>query len=136
LVITKLKVFPFIATLATLSIFSGLALSLSAGVPVTGVPADFSDLAYELTFGIPVPVVIAAAVLIVSHVVLTYTRLGRRIYAVGKPVSFASPRDARRTGIVAIFQELMIVGELSVAENVFLGRRASRRARPARCRPT
>ena len=30
LVITKLKVFPFIATLATLSIFSGLALSLSA----------------------------------------------------------------------------------------------------------
>ena len=39
----------------------------------------------------------------------------------GKRVSFASPRDARRSGIVAIFQELMIVGELSVAENVFLG---------------
>jgi ribose transport system permease protein len=94
LVITKLKVFPFIATLATLSIFSGLALSLSAGVPVTGVPADFSDLAYELTFGIPVPVVIAAAVLIVSHVVLTYTRLGRRIYAVG-----GNEEAARLSGI-------------------------------------
>jgi ABC-type sugar transport system ATPase subunit len=39
----------------------------------------------------------------------------------GTPVSFGSPRDARRSGIVAIFQELMIVGELSVAENVFLG---------------
>ena len=39
----------------------------------------------------------------------------------GKPVGFASPRDARRSGIVAIFQELMIVGDLSVAENVFLG---------------
>jgi ABC-type sugar transport system ATPase subunit len=39
----------------------------------------------------------------------------------GKRVGFASPRDARRSGIVAIFQELMIVGELSVAENVFLG---------------
>ena len=39
----------------------------------------------------------------------------------GKRVSFASPRDARRSGIVAIFQELMIVGELSVAENMFLG---------------
>jgi ABC-type sugar transport system ATPase subunit len=39
----------------------------------------------------------------------------------GKQAGFASPRDARRSGIVAIFQELMIVGELSVAENVFLG---------------
>jgi ABC-type sugar transport system ATPase subunit len=39
----------------------------------------------------------------------------------GKPIGFTSPRDARRSGIVAIFQELMIVGELSVAENVFLG---------------
>jgi ribose transport system permease protein len=94
LVITKLKVFPFIATLATLSIFSGLALSLSAGVPVTGVPVDFSDLAYELVFGIPVPVVIAAAVLAVSHVILTYTRLGRRIYAVG-----GNEEAARLSGI-------------------------------------
>jgi ribose transport system permease protein len=94
LVITKLKVFPFIATLATLSIFSGLALSLSAGVPVTGVPVDFSDLAYELMFGIPVPVVIAAAVLAVSHVILTYTRLGRRIYAVG-----GNEEAARLSGI-------------------------------------
>jgi ribose transport system permease protein len=94
LVITKLKVFPFIATLATLSIFSGLALSLSAGVPVTGVPVDFSDLAYELMFGIPVPVVIAAAVLVVSHVILTYTRLGRRIYAVG-----GNEEAARLSGI-------------------------------------
>jgi ribose transport system permease protein len=94
LVITRLKVFPFIATLATLSIFSGLALSLSAGVPVTGVPVDFSDLAYELLFGIPVPVVIAAAVLVVSHVILTYTRLGRRIYAVG-----GNEEAARLSGI-------------------------------------
>jgi ABC-type sugar transport system ATPase subunit len=39
----------------------------------------------------------------------------------GKEIRFASPRDARRSGIVAIFQELMIVGELSVAENVFVG---------------
>jgi ABC-type sugar transport system ATPase subunit len=39
----------------------------------------------------------------------------------GEPVKLASPSDARRRGIVAIFQELMIVPELSVAENVLLG---------------
>jgi ABC-type sugar transport system ATPase subunit len=39
----------------------------------------------------------------------------------GKAAKFASPSDARGHGIVAIFQELMIVPELSVAENVLLG---------------
>src|ERR1700730_13759295 len=37
------------------------------------------------------------------------------------PVVVASPLDARKRGVVTIFQELMIVPELSVAENVFLG---------------
>ena len=94
LVITKFKVFPFIATLATLSIASGLALSLSGGVPVTGLPVAFTDLAYELVFGVPVPVVIAALVLIVSYLILRYTRFGRRIYAVG-----GNEEAARLSGI-------------------------------------
>ena len=39
----------------------------------------------------------------------------------GADIAFSSPSDARRRGIVAIFQELMIVPDLSVAENVLLG---------------
>jgi ABC-type sugar transport system ATPase subunit len=39
----------------------------------------------------------------------------------GEPVAFDGPRDARRRGIVTIFQELMIAPDLSVAENIFLG---------------
>ena len=39
----------------------------------------------------------------------------------GTEVVFSSPADARRRGIVAIFQELMIVPDLSVVENVLLG---------------
>jgi ABC-type sugar transport system ATPase subunit len=39
----------------------------------------------------------------------------------GKPVILAGPLDARKHGIVTIFQELMIVPDLSVAENIFLG---------------
>ena len=39
----------------------------------------------------------------------------------GQAARFASPHDARSSGIVAIFQELMIVPDLSVAENIMLG---------------
>jgi ABC-type sugar transport system ATPase subunit len=39
----------------------------------------------------------------------------------GLPVRFANPSDARRLGIVTIFQELTIVPGLTVAENIVLG---------------
>ena len=94
LVVTRLKVFPFIATLAMLSIASGLALNLSAGVPVTGLPSAFADLAYALILGIPVPVVMSLGLLAISYLVLRYMRWGRRLYAVG-----GNEEAARLSGI-------------------------------------
>jgi ribose transport system ATP-binding protein len=40
----------------------------------------------------------------------------------GVPVRFSSTRDARERGVAAIFQELSLASNLSVAENIFLGR--------------
>jgi ABC-type sugar transport system ATPase subunit len=40
----------------------------------------------------------------------------------GQPVSFASPKDAAASGIATIFQELALSENLTVAENVYLGR--------------
>jgi ribose transport system permease protein len=108
MVITRFKVFPFIATLAMMSVVSGLALSLSGGVAVTGVPSAFGDLAYQLVLGIPVPVVIAAAVLVAAFLILRYTRLGRRIYAVG-----GNEEAARLSGID--------VGRIKIAAYVLSG---------------
>jgi ribose transport system permease protein len=94
LVITRLRVVPFIATLAMLSIVSGLALNLSGGVAVSGVPTSFGNLAYQAAWGVPLPVVLALLVLIASHLMLRYSRLGRHIYAVG-----GNEEAARLSGI-------------------------------------
>jgi ABC-type sugar transport system ATPase subunit len=45
----------------------------------------------------------------------------------GAPVSFASPQEATDVGIATIFQELALSENLSIAENVFLGRELVRR---------
>lgn len=45
----------------------------------------------------------------------------------GRPVHLRSPRDARRLGIGMVYQELSLVPELSVAENISLGRTPRRR---------
>lgn len=44
------------------------------------------------------------------------------ILLAGRPVRFASPREAQQAGISIIFQELNLVPHLSIAENIFLGR--------------
>lgn len=107
-IITRFNVFPFIATLAMLSIMSGLALNLSGGIAISGLPASFGDLAYDTLGGIPVPVVIAVFVLVVSHFILRYTRLGRHIYAVG-----GNEEAARLSGIN--------IGRVKIAAYVICG---------------
>nr|WP_298684997.1 sugar ABC transporter ATP-binding protein [uncultured Dongia sp.] len=46
---------------------------------------------------------------------------GGEIKVEGDVVRFASPRDARHTGIATVYQELLLFPELTVAENVYLG---------------
>jgi ABC-type sugar transport system ATPase subunit len=49
-----------------------------------------------------------------------------RVLIEGTEVSLRSPREALACGIAAMAQELLVVGRLSVAENVFLGAEPSR----------
>jgi inositol transport system ATP-binding protein len=40
----------------------------------------------------------------------------------GEPVVFGTPHDAQRAGVVTIYQEFTLVPEMTIAENVFIGR--------------
>lgn len=93
-VITRFRVSPFIATLAMLSVMSGLALNLAGGVPIPGLPPGFGLIAYQSFLGIPVPVIIAAVTLLVAELTLRATRFGRHLRAVG-----GNEEAARLSGI-------------------------------------
>jgi ABC-type sugar transport system ATPase subunit len=45
----------------------------------------------------------------------------------GRPVAFASVRDAHHAGVVALYQELSVIPTISVAENILLGDTTPRR---------
>jgi simple sugar transport system ATP-binding protein len=49
------------------------------------------------------------------------------IVSQGKEVRFASPRDARAQGIETVYQDLALIGDLSVYHNMFLGREYRKR---------
>lgn len=79
----------FVTTLGMLSIARGAALLLTNGRAVYGLPDAFKFIGTGKIWIIPTPVVIAAIVLLVSHVILRYTRFGMNIYAVGSSVQTA-----------------------------------------------
>jgi ribose/xylose/arabinose/galactoside ABC-type transport system permease subunit len=94
LAITRLKVPPFVVTLGGMSVFRGAALLFAAGGPISGFDAAFSWWGQGKIFSIPVPVILFVVVAILAHIVLSYTRYGRRVYAVG-----GNPEAARLSGL-------------------------------------
>lgn len=51
-----------------------------------------------------------------------YKKDGGEIYIDGKPVSIHSPMDSQKLGISVIYQEFALVPELSITQNIFLGK--------------
>ena len=98
------EVSPFIMTLGVSSVGAGLALFLTGGVPVSGIPFAFADtFGFGRVWGIPVPVVIAALCIVVMWVFMSRTRLGTQIYAVGGNIKAAhlSAINTKRTLMLA-----------------------------------
>ncbi len=79
------RISPFVVTFATGSMAHGMALIVSdGGVPVFGLPAYFmSTLGAGKVLGIPVPVLVTILLIGVVYLILSWTRFGRGIYAMG-----------------------------------------------------
>src|ERR687893_3048563 len=96
LLVTKLKLTPFIVTLGTLGIFLGTAQILSGGTNVPYVPpAIQTSIGTRNLLGfLPVPIAIALVVVILAMLTLHLTQFGRYTYAIG-----SNADAARRVGI-------------------------------------
>ena len=88
-VITKMKMQPFLVTLASMSMARGIARiwSNGAGIPLSYgdglAPVQFEFLQVRIGGLIPVPAIIFAAVAFIFSIVLNRTKFGRQIYAIG-----------------------------------------------------
>lgn len=84
LTVAFMKVSPFMVTLGTLSIASGIALYATQGVPVYGMPDEFTREFGRLRYlNLPVVIYVTFAVLGVLWWTMNRTKLGKYIYAIG-----------------------------------------------------
>jgi len=103
LVVTKIKIPAFIATLAMLNIYTAVAFIWTNGkvVPITS--AHFLALGSGKVAGIPVPFLLFVLVCVVSHLLLHRTYFGRSLRAVGssEPAARMAGLPVDRVKIVA-----------------------------------
>lgn len=81
--ITRLRMPPFIVTLATMLAVSGVAYMLTGGESAYQIPPAFTWLGRGTVLGVPNSVLLLGVLYAVAHFVMTRTTGGRYLYAVG-----------------------------------------------------
>jgi ribose/xylose/arabinose/galactoside ABC-type transport system permease subunit len=105
--ISKLRIFPFIITLATMSIARGLGIYFSDQKLMLLDPSSFVVSKTRL-LGVPLVVYIFITTAIIGHILLSYTQFGRQLFACGN-----NYMGAQKIGIKAsrtIFLSYLICG--------------------------
>ena len=93
------NVSPFMMTLGMASVGFGIALFLTGGVPVYGMPVAFGDtFGFGMLFGIPAPIYVATILVLALYAFLYWTPQGRYFYAVGGNLKAASLSGINTTG--------------------------------------
>jgi len=85
LLITYLKIPPFIGTLGMQYVINGLIFVTTKSIPITGLPEGFLVLGRGFIGNIlPVPVLLMLIFVVIGHILLKYTIFGRSVIAVGE----------------------------------------------------
>ena len=103
ILVAKVKLQPFIATLGTMSIYRGVAYIITGGWPVLDIPENFRQALDGDIFGvIPSSVVLLFIVGIIIWIILKYTRFGNYIYALG-----SNEEATKLSGVNVDFNKMM-----------------------------
>jgi ribose transport system permease protein len=92
--VSKGRIQAFIVTLATMTIFRGVTYVYTNGTPISGLGQSFSSIGNKMILGVPIPVVFMVIVFALAFYILSQTRYGRYVYALG-----GNEDSARLSGI-------------------------------------
>ncbi len=102
--ITVVRLPPFIATLGSLSIGRGLMYIITHGVPLTpDTPDSFAEIGQGYVGLVPVPVVVMLVMTVVFSLLMRKTRFGRHVYATG-----GNEQAARLSGVKTARVKLLV----------------------------
>lgn len=101
--VAKLRINPFVVTLAMMIILRGLTIIFTQSQAVVGLPASYTWIATSAIGPISTLVIVTGGLYLVFHLLITRTLFGRKLFAVGgnRTVSFAYGLNPDRVVILA-----------------------------------
>ncbi len=127
-IVVRCKVPSFIATLGMMSVARGLALIIAEGKTLYNFPDTVRWFGNGHIGSVPVPIILALLTVIVMFVILTQTRFGRHIYAIGGnreavrlsgiDVDWIEMRAYLISGLLASVGAVILVGRLNAAQPI------------------
>jgi ribose transport system permease protein len=122
--VTKVRIPSFLVTLGMLSIFSGLALTITGTRPVPIVDDDFSNLFWNGgMLGVQAPIWWTVALTIAGYYLLHQMAYGRRVYATGGNAVAARFSGVRTDGVKII--AFMLSGTTAALAGLMLAARST-----------
>ncbi|NPV65862.1 MAG: ABC transporter permease [Anaerolineae bacterium] len=99
------KLPPFVATLATMGIARGLTLVYTEGRPISGMGDAYTFWGSGVVAEVPVPVIVWLVIVALAYLLLTQTRFGLHVYAIG-----GGEETARLAGVAVNRVKLLTYG--------------------------
>jgi len=117
----SLRVVSIIITIATSSIYFSLLIHLTGGSEIYNLPDWWTtpivfarfDFAPGAFAKINLPIVTMLVVVVVTHVIMAHTRLGRQVYALG-----GNPESAKRLGVRVLGVQVFVYGYLGLLAGI------------------
>ena len=81
--IARLRMIPFVVTLATMTICGGISVWTTNSVSIFNQPEQFFDVFLARFLGLPLSIYVLILCLIITQCTLSFTRFGWMVYAVG-----------------------------------------------------
>lgn len=100
---TKLQIPPFMMTLGMGSVLFGITLLVSGGAPVYGLPRELGAVfGFGEFLGLPIPTLVAVALVLLTYALLEWSRYGRHLYATGGNARAAQLSGVRTHRVVVL----------------------------------
>ena len=126
LIISKLKIAPFIVTIGSMSLFRGISLVITEGRPIHGFPPEITYFAKGDLGKINPPIILSIFLAILSVFIIKHTKWGQYCLAlggneealrrVGVPISFYKTTVYIFSGLMAGLTGLIYLSRLNAAE--------------------
>jgi ribose/xylose/arabinose/galactoside ABC-type transport system permease subunit len=126
LMVAKIKLPPFIATYGLMYAATGLSIGILKGYVVYGFPNDYRFIGIGKLINIPMPILIAGIVVLLTWLLMNRTTFGRRVFALGANAEAARMSGINTTnvlimvyviaGIIAAFAGMVHVARINAAE--------------------